>query len=162
MEQRRYGLLRRIDMGLVEEHMRLEFPNATAIPAGTWRWPHVDAAKEWASKGNGAIVVVPEFLDKFEKLRRMFGSPLIITSGYRDPAYNNSVAETGTGGPHTTGRAVDIRIYGAHALALVHLALEIGFTGIGLSQKGDQAKRFVHLDDLLAADGFPRPNLWTY
>lgn len=142
--------------------MRLEYASATDIPAGAWRWPHVSAAKEWASKGNGALVVVPEFLDKFEKLRRMFGSALIISSGYRDPAYNNTVAETGTNGPHTTGRAVDIRIYGEHAIVVVHLALELGFTGIGVSQKGDQAKRFIHLDDLTRDDGFPRPFLWSY
>ncbi len=142
--------------------MRYEYSKLSQIPADFWKWPHVNPAKEWACKGSGAIVVVPEFLDKFEKLRRMFGAPLIINSGYRSPEHNKAVSDTGEGGPHTTARAVDVRIYGEHALALVHLALEVGFTGIGISQKGDQAKRFIHLDDLRREDGFPRPWIWSY
>lgn len=142
--------------------MRHEFPNASAIPAGFWKWPHIDPAREWASKGNGSLVVETDFMNQLEKLRQMFGRPLIITSGYRDPAYNAQVAETGNDGPHTTGRAVDIRIYGTHAFELITLALALGgFTGIGLSQKGEQAKRFVHLDDLRPPQ-YPRPWVWTY
>lgn len=142
--------------------MRIEFKSAADIPAGFWKWKNIDPAREWASKGNGSLLVETDFLDRVQKLRGMFGLPLIITSGYRDPAYNAQVAETGTTGPHTTGRAVDIRIYGHHAYELVALAMASGFTGIGLSQKGEQTKRFVHLDDLRNGPGSPRPWVWTY
>jgi zinc D-Ala-D-Ala carboxypeptidase len=40
------------------------------------------------------------------------------------------------------------------------LALEQGFTGIGVSQKG--AIRFIHVDDLPDAPGQPRPTIWSY
>jgi hypothetical protein len=140
--------------------MRVELPLDFA--PGAWHWPHVDPWKEWACKGTGRIVIETNFLDRFEKLRRMFGGPLIITSGYRSPEYNATVSTTGRTGPHTHARAVDIRLYGSHAFALVHLALGLGFTGIGLSQKGETSRRFVHLDDLPNAEGQPRPTIWTY
>jgi zinc D-Ala-D-Ala carboxypeptidase len=141
--------------------MRVSLASVKDLRPDQWHWPHVDPAKEWACKGTGKIVIETDFLDRFEKLRRMFGGPLIITSGYRSPEHNLKVAESGAGGPHTTGRAVDIRIYGEHAIALVHLALEIGFTGVGVSQKGEQARRYIHLDDL-QKPAFPRPMIWSY
>jgi zinc D-Ala-D-Ala carboxypeptidase len=162
LDDRRRGALLRSALRCEEDGvMRYEFDKVSQIQPG-WRWPHVDPAKEWACKGSGRIVVVEQFLDKFEKLRQMWGAPLIINSGYRSPAHNATVSETGSNGPHTTGRAVDIRIYGEHAFAVVHLALQLGFTGVGISQKGDQAKRFVHLDDLHRTDGYPRPTIWSY
>jgi zinc D-Ala-D-Ala carboxypeptidase len=126
-----------------------------------WRWPNVDPAREWASDG-GAMVVVPEFLDRFQSLREAMGRPLAITSGYRTPAHNMRVSGTGATGPHTTGRAVDIRVYGEVALRVVELARGLGFTGVGLSQAGPQASRFVHLDDLGPGFAGPRPWIWTY
>lgn len=57
-------------------------------------------------------------------------------------------------GTHSRGIAVDIAISGADALRLLDLALELGFTGVGVQQKGEG--RFLHLDtrDTLA--------LWSY
>ena len=101
-----------------------------------------------------------EFQSKIERLRVRFGKPLAVTSGARCPAYNAKVAHTGETGPHTTGRAVDFAIRGGDALALVGLALEQDFTGVGVSQKG--ASRFLHLDDLPNAPGQPRPWIWSY
>lgn len=141
--------------------MRLEYNSAADIPAGAWLWPHVSPAKEWADHASGKIVVETEFLDKFEKLRAMFGRPLPINSGYRTPEHNQEVSDTGATGPHTTGRACDIRIYGAYALELLGLAQGLGYTGFGLQQKGELASRYIHLDDLEAPD-FPRPTIWTY
>ena len=40
--------------------------------------------------------------------------------------------------------------------SLFEKAHQIGFSGIGLSQRGDHAKRFVHLDTK------PRKALWSY
>ena len=138
------------------------FSSADAIPAGYWRWPHVDPAKEWACKGTGQVGVDIHFLDQFEKLRRMMGTALIISSGYRSPQYNNEVSDTGSSGPHTTGRAVDIRIYGDRALALVALAISLGYSGVGVSQKNKiPHKRFIHLDNL-TQPAFPRPTIWSY
>lgn len=141
--------------------MRSEFASAAELPFNFWRWRHVDPAREWACKGTGKIVVETDFLDLFEKLRGMYGRPLIISSGYRSPEHNAAVSTTGDDGPHTTAQAVDIKIYGSHAFELVALAIGLGFTGVGVSQKGEHAKRFVHLDTL-RAPAHPRPMLWSY
>lgn len=127
-----------------------------------WRWPHIDPVKEWACKGTGAILVETEFLDLVERLRMIHGRPLNFTSGYRTPAYNAAVSTTGLTGPHTTGRAIDVRIYGIRAYDLVRQAFTLGFTGIGLSQKGPQAGRFIHLDTVDHSPTSPRPWVWSY
>lgn len=91
----------------------------------------------------------------------MFGRPLPIVSGYRTPEHNQQVSDTGANGPHTQGRAADIKVYGADALELIALAVAAGFTGIGVQQKGPMSSRFLHCDDLEAPD-YPRPGCWSY
>jgi len=103
-----------------------------------------------------------DFLTAFDALREVYGSPLILHSGYRCPVHNVAVSTTGPQGPHTTGRAVDVLAYGAEAHRLIGLALRRGFTGVGVSQKGLHGQRFVHLDTLLDAPGQPRPWVWSY
>jgi zinc D-Ala-D-Ala carboxypeptidase len=102
----------------------------------------------------------PAFLCKVDKLRGNCGFAFVISSGYRSPEYNMQVSETGGEGPHTTGRAVDILCNAQQCFIIVREAIKLGFNGIGISQKG--TKRFVHLDDLTAADGYPRPVIWSY
>jgi len=98
------------------------------------------------------------FMDLVETLRDAYGKPMTVSSAYRTPEHNASVSSTGTTGPHTTGRAIDIGVSGTDALTLVHMALTLGFTGIGVSQKGQHNSRFIHLDNL--TDG--RPWIWSY
>lgn len=141
------------------------FKSVADLPAGFWRWPHVDAASEWADRHSGELLVNVEFLDLFELLRVAMARPLVITSGYRTPAHNQVVSTTGANGPHTLARAADVRIYGRDAYRLVKVAIDLGFTGIGFEQQLDltPARRYVHLDNLTPADGFPmRPNIWSY
>lgn len=143
--------------------MRYTFPSVAAIPAGLWRWPHVSPAKEWACRGTGTILIDTDTLDRFELLRSLCGWPLIINSGYRSPVYNAAVSATGLTGPHTTGRACDIRIYGERAYKLIEIATTIGYTGIGVNQKGAVPGRYLHLDDLPLGDALlPRPAIWSY
>ena len=40
-----------------------------------------------------------------DQLREQQGSPMIITSGYRCPAYNTMISSTGFDGPHTSPRS---------------------------------------------------------
>ena len=140
----------------------MTWAKASDIPPGAWRWPFVNPATEWACKGTGRVLVVPEFMDRLHKLRVAWARPLIITSGYRSPEHNLRVAQSGADGPHTTGRAVDIRIYGTHVYHLLELAYAHGFTGIGLDQTGPIASRILHLDDLTDGPASPRPWIWTY
>ena len=101
----------------------------------------------------------PEFLEKLQTIRDLYGKPMRLNSGYRCPEFNATISKTGPDGPHTTGRAVDIAISGQDALHVLDLALSNGCTGIGLSQIGDYAGRFLHVDDL--TEGI-RPHIWTY
>jgi len=140
----------------------LAFPSAAALPAGFWRWPHVHQTKEWACKGTGQIVVDTDFLDHVEKLRLMYDRPLRISSGYRSPSHNAAVSSSGTDGPHTTARAIDVLVYGAHAYDLVALAIALGFQGIGVQQKGPHERRYVHLDAVRDSPAIRRPMMWSY
>jgi len=63
---------------------------------------------------------------------------------------------TGDDGPHTQG-AIDVAIIGGAAFTLVSLALRLGWSGIGISQRAGKP-RFVHLDRLTNK----RPAIWSY
>ena len=108
------------------------------------------------------------FMHRLISLRENLAFPLIITSAYRCPAYNKQISDTEENGPHTTGRAIDIQIYGHRAELLIQGAFRYGILGLnhgglGLHQRGPRHKRFVHLDDLNKGDGFKtRPWVWTY
>ncbi len=92
---------------------------------GHWdkeRWPNFNIQElaermgtaRW-SEGRTAVLINESFMDKLQHLRRAYGKPVIITSGYRSPEYNDLISSTGRTGPHTTGRAVDIKVYGDNA-----------------------------------------------
>lgn len=98
-----------------------------------------------------------QFLAKCDELRERFGKPLIATSGFRCSSYNQKVSTTGPHGPHTTGKAMDFAVSHEDAHKLLGIAMAMGFSGIGVQQKG--TKRFLHLDTLTAP---PRPNVWSY
>lgn len=138
------------------------FASADEIPADFWKWPHINPRTEWACHKTGKLIVVPNFMDRFEALRTVWAAPLVITSGYRSPEYNLLVAKTGVDGPHTTGQAADIACpTSVQAYRLAELAFRYGFTGIGISQRAGEP-RFVHLDDLPGDGNTPRPGLWSY
>lgn len=101
------------------------------------------------------------FMRMLGRLRRALGVPLPVTSGYRCPDHNEAVSGSKSRtGPHTTGCAVDIACDGVLAFRIVAKAVEMGFTGVGIKQRG--RARFVHLDALNKLDGFVRPIIWTY
>jgi len=102
------------------------------------------------------------FVRKLEVLRAVLAFALPVTSGYRCPDYNDEVSRTGRDGPHTTGHAVDIALYGERVHRLLEATPRMGFSGIGLRQHGERGERCVHLDDLSAGDGRPRPWVWSY
>lgn len=97
-----------------------------------------------------------DFLDTLDELRNAYKKPLILSSAYRCPEHNQIVSTTGANGPHTTGRAVDIKIDRDNAFNLLGLICERDFSGIGVAQKGNG--RFLHVDNLREK----RPALWSY
>jgi zinc D-Ala-D-Ala carboxypeptidase len=112
--------------------------------------------REFECKHCGENRMQDGFLRKLDDLRHKLGFPLRVTSGYRCPTHNQRVSTTGPAGPHTTGRAADLAVDRGQAYLVLKAALDAGFTGIGVQQKG--TVRFIHLDDL--SDG--RPTVWSY
>lgn len=102
----------------------------------------------------------PDFMQKIVALRKTLGFPFIVASAYRCGLHNAQVSGTGTKGPHTTGKAMDISIRGEQAWLLLQAAYDHGISGVGVSQKG--LSRFIHLDDCDDSDGLPRPMVWSY
>ena len=103
-----------------------------------------------------------DFMKILQHIREEMQRPLAISSAARCSSWNEQVSSTGKYGPHVFRKAADILISGADAMRLFDVARKHGISGIGLSQKGNHGKRFIHLDVLSADDGHPRPTVWTY
>lgn len=124
----------------------------------SWRYFTLD---EFRCKcGCGQNLIDRQFVTELDNLRHKMGFALPITSGYRCPTHNAKVSSTGLTGPHTSGRAADLAVDRFNAFRVLKAALDMGFTGIGLQQKG--GGRFVHLDNLPNSAGAPRPTVWSY
>ena len=132
--------------------MQLDWSKYPNFGEHEFKCPHTDRAD-----------MCPVFMGKLQTLRTGYGKPMTVTSGYRDPDYNDKISSTGKNGVHTLGKAVDIAIdNGMQAHDIVRLAMQLGFTGIGVRRKKD-GHDFVHLDTAtVVEDGKPRPALWTY
>ena len=100
-----------------------------------------------------------EFMEMLTELRVAYAKPMRVTSAYRD-ATHPIEAKKAKPGAHATGRAADIAVERGEAYEVLKLALEIGFTGIGVAQKG--SGRFLHLDICNSDDGMIRPTVWSY
>jgi uncharacterized protein YcbK (DUF882 family) len=103
--------------------------------------------------GCGRNEMRPEFLERLQALRSAYGKRMHITSGYRCPQHPVEAAKVHPG-MHTTGLAADIGISGSEAVALLRLALDAGFRGVGVQQKG--SGRFLHVDLR------ETPTIWSY
>ena len=90
-----------------------------------------------------------DFINKLNKLREEFGKPLIINSGYRSPEHPIE-AKKSSPGYHSKG-AVDVAVSGEDAIKLLTLALNLGWTGIGINTPS-----FIHLDRR------SQPTIWKY
>jgi zinc D-Ala-D-Ala carboxypeptidase len=123
------------------------------------RWPNFSEA-EMRCKHSGRCEMNADFMDMLQALRVAYGRPLAVTSGYRDRSHPVEAGKSKPGA-HAAGRAVDIACQGADAHRIAALAFGLGFTGVGVSQHSRGA-RFLHLDTMTAAEGYPRPTLYSY
>ena len=125
-----------------------------------WRWHNFTADEMRCRCGCGRADMSPLFMDVLQTIRMQYGKPMRVSSGYRCPSHNAKVSSTGPGGPHTTGKAVDILVSGKDAHTLLQLCMaHMDVTGIGVSQKGAHDSRFIHIDTI--EEGL-RPWLWSY
>lgn len=116
--------------------------------------------EEFACHHCGDNRVQIALVEKLDELRHLYGKPLTITSGYRCPEHNQRVSTTGPNGPHTSGLAADLGVSGREAVAVLRFAMALGFTGIGVQQKGNG--RFIHLDLIPDSFDHKRPWIWSY
>ena len=117
------------------------------------------------SCGCGEDSMDPDFMSILQNIRDEMQRPLRISSGVRCAKRNMQVSSTGKNGPHvpriTGTMASDILIAGADALRLIDIARKHGISGVGISQRGTHAKRFIHIDTL-SEETHPRPTMWSY
>jgi zinc D-Ala-D-Ala carboxypeptidase len=113
------------------------------------------SCEEFRCKYTGECEMHPEYMQRLQHLRSVYGKPMNVTSGYRSPRHPKEASKA-TPGEHAHGRAADIAVQGVDALRLIQLALGLGFTRIGVQQKG--TGRFIHLGD---SPDFP-PGIWSY
>lgn len=108
---------------------------------------------EFRCRETGECDMKPEYMDRIQALRTKLGFALYVNSGYRSRRHS-AERDKSTIGPHVQGLAADFRCDGPTAYKIMKAAFELGFTGIGVSQKG--SARFVHLDIV------PRQSVWSY
>lgn len=120
------------------------------------RYPNF-TAKEMACQHCQAEGIKPELMDKLQALRNRYGKPMRITSGYRCPQHPVEARKAALGA-HALGLAADVGVEGAEAYQILKLAFELGFTGIGVQQKG--SGKFIHLD--VRNGELPTPTVWSY
>ena len=123
-----------------------------------------DWQKEWCNftpdemkcQHCGELKVDAGLMNLLQKARDIIG-PLSINSAYRCSEHNSSISKTGPTGPHTTGKACDIKVSDSkHRKTLITYFAPI-VSGLGIS------KSFIHIDLLTEEDGFEqRPNSWVY
>ena len=120
------------------------------------RYPNF-SKEEFDCSHTGNNEMRPEFLEMLQQLRTEYGKSMKITSGYRDPEHPIERKKKSPGA-HTTGLAADIAVDRGEAYEVLRIAMRMGFTGIGVQQKG--GGRFLHLD--FANHLVPRPTIWSY
>ena len=91
----------------------------------------------------------PRVFDLLHDVQRLLGAgrPFEVISGYRCPATNARLRETGGGGVakhslHMEGRAIDVRLPGVPLTELRDAGLSLGAGGVGFYPR----EQFVHLD----------------
>ena len=111
------------------------------------------AVREFACRGGGDVVLIDDRLvSALEALRRRFGRPVLVSSGYRSLAYNTKIGGA-KNSQHMKGTAADVRMTGVAArdmaVAAEDALASMGIAGgVGLYEySGANASRsFCHVD----------------
>ena len=79
----------------------------------------------------GKINISTMLIDKLQQLRDLINKPIIITSGYRCPAYNKKIGGY-SHSPHLTGEASDIQVKGMSPITIAGIAQRIHNIRLGI------------------------------
>lgn len=77
---------------------------------------------------------------KLQTLRTQWCEPIHINSGFRCAKHNAQLEKASPTSRHLKGMAADCRIEAHDRFDFLKLALEVGFTGVGIGSN------FIHLD----------------
>lgn len=143
------SLLQKLQAQLLSLQLELQKKTATSEPYKYFKLNEPTGQFSTVARLN------PELVHLLDKARDLAGVPFVITSGYRDEAYNKKVGGA-KDSAHLKGLAVDIRFKNSVELfAIVNGLLKAGFNRIGISFNGN----FVHVD----IDNKKQPMLiWGY
>lgn len=97
------------------------------------------------------------FVTLLEEIQKRLDFKMVLSSVYRCAKHNVEVSTTGSNGPHVQGLGADVVCNNTQALELMVAGIKAGITGIGVSQKGDMNKRFIHVDS-----AHETLTLWSY
>jgi hypothetical protein len=103
--------------------------------------------------------VDPDLINIVLEIAQRFGRPLILTSGYRDPA-RNAKAGGAKSSQHMLGKAVDISSSGLNnqdRLNLIEIASSLGIIGIGVYNSGS-----MHFDNRSSGTRFGWGSSYSY
>lgn len=113
---------------------------------------------EFDCKHTGKNRMRPEFMERLQQIRKAYGQPMRITSGYRDPLHPIE-ARKAKPGEHSYGVACDVAVDGLDAMDLIVIAYGHGIRRIGVKQNG--SGRFIHLG-MGDKDLHFKPTIWSY
>lgn len=105
------------------------------------------SSSEFDCHGRGCCsttIINPQLIVYLTQIRKHFGKPITITSGYRCPIHNRNVGGA-TGSRHGKGDAADIVVSGIAPRYVAAYAESIGVKGIGLYETSADG-HFVHID----------------
>ena len=85
------------------------------------RWPNF-TVQEMQCRETGTCRMDGDTMDMLQELRKRVDAPLRISSGYRAPTHSAERDKLTTGGPHPSGKAVDIKCYGTYAYTVLRIA----------------------------------------
>lgn len=116
---------------------------------------------EFDCKETGENGMRPEFMGELLKLRKLYGKPMIVNSGYRSARHSIERKKGHSNGEHVQGLCADISCNGNQAFEMIKVIFENGlkFNRIGINQKGASG-RFLHIG--MGSPTLPNDTVWSY
>lgn len=104
--------------------------------------PHFKVREFACSDGSDPVFVSLELVGILEKIRKHFGQPVTVTSGYRTVSYNAKTDGSSSKSQHCNGLAADIKVIGYSPATVAAYAETLlpSSGGIGIYST------FVHID----------------